>query len=63
MISGLCPDCLPNARSLLPQDMLQKLISRHLTDKSKGRVDNVFGYYGSGWDGGGEGEGEMEDMS
>eukprot|EP00055_Hartaetosiga_balthica_P010864 m.47704 g.47704 ORF g.47704 m.47704 type:complete len:194 (-) comp7351_c0_seq1:117-698(-) len=26
--------------------LLQKLISRHLTDKSKGRVDNVFGFYG-----------------
>jgi hypothetical protein len=30
------------------QDLVQKLISRHLTDKSKGRVENVFGFYGSG---------------
>eukprot|EP00056_Hartaetosiga_gracilis_P009946 m.144833 g.144833 ORF g.144833 m.144833 type:complete len:194 (+) comp13227_c0_seq14:5305-5886(+) len=28
--------------------LLQKLIARHLTDKSKGRVDNVFSFYGQG---------------
>jgi len=30
------------------KDLLQKLISRHLTDKSKGRVENVFSFYGNG---------------
>eukprot|EP00043_Microstomoeca_roanoka_P016972 m.175982 g.175982 ORF g.175982 m.175982 type:complete len:198 (-) comp16552_c14_seq1:399-992(-) len=30
------------------RDLLQKVIARHLTDKSKGRVDNVFSYYGDG---------------
>ena len=30
------------------QDLVQKLIARHLTDKSKGRVENVFGFYGGG---------------
>ena len=31
-----------------PQDLVQKLIARHLTDKSKGRVENVFTFYGGG---------------
>eukprot|EP00045_Choanoeca_perplexa_P005693 m.47885 g.47885 ORF g.47885 m.47885 type:complete len:198 (-) comp13248_c0_seq1:73-666(-) len=30
------------------RQLLQNLIARHLTDKSKGRVDNVFGFYGNG---------------
>ena len=30
------------------KDLLQKLIARHLTDKSKARVENVFGFYGNG---------------
>eukprot|EP01147_Barroeca_monosierra_P006086 gene6086-7372_t len=30
------------------RDILQQVIARHLTDKSKARVNNVFGYYGDG---------------
>jgi hypothetical protein len=30
------------------KDLLQRLIARHLTDKSKARVENVFAFYGSG---------------
>merc|ERR1712146_861343 len=30
------------------REALQALIARHLTDKSKGRVNNVFGFYGNG---------------
>ncbi|EGD78663.1 hypothetical protein PTSG_01642 [Salpingoeca rosetta] len=30
------------------RDLLQQVIARHLTDKSKGRVDNVFSFYGDG---------------
>lgn len=30
------------------KDLLQKMIARHLTDKSKNRVDNVYNFYGDG---------------